>query len=90
MLGAELFTFLFLMKHAHYTRPQSYEGQEVPEVLLSGHHKEIERWRLESSLMRTLLKRPDLLQQKRLNQQEIIILDKWCREINKILEFHQK
>ncbi len=79
-----------LLEHAHYTRPQSYEGQEVPEVLLSGHHQEIERWRLESSLMRTLLKRPDLLQQKRLSQQEIIILDKWGREINKILEFHQK
>jgi tRNA (guanine37-N1)-methyltransferase len=79
-----------LLEHAHYTRPQSYEGQEVPEVLLSGHHQEIERWRLESSLMRTLLKRPDLLQQKRLSQQEIIILDKWGHEINKILEFHQK
>lgn len=79
-----------LLEHAHFTRPQSYEGQKVPEVLLSGHHQEIERWRLESSLMRTLLKRPDLLQQKRLNQQEIIILDKWRNEINKVLKFDHK
>jgi tRNA (guanine37-N1)-methyltransferase len=79
-----------LLEHAHYTRPQRYEGQEVPEVLLSGHHQEIERWRLESSLMRTLLKRPDLLQHKRLNQQEIIILDKWRNEIDKVLKFDHK
>jgi tRNA (guanine37-N1)-methyltransferase len=79
-----------LLEHAHYTRPQRYEGQEVPDVLLSGHHQEIERWRLESSLMRTLLKRPDLLQQKRLNQQEIIILDKWRNEIDKVLKFDHK
>ena len=79
-----------LLEHAHYTRPRIFEGQEVPGVLLSGHHQEIERWRLESSLMRTLLKRPDLLQQKTLSRQEIEILDKWCREINKILELHHK
>ena len=79
-----------LLEHAHYTRPQNYEGREVPEVLLSGHHQEIERWRLESSLMRTLLKRPDLLQKKNLNRQEIEILDKWRREINNILEHHHR
>ncbi len=77
-----------LLEHAHYTRPRIFEGKEVPGVLLSGHHREIERWRLESSLMRTLLKRSDLLQQKSLNQQEIEILKKWRREISKILEFH--
>jgi tRNA (guanine37-N1)-methyltransferase len=74
-----------LLEHAHYTRPRIFEGREVPEVLLSGHHQEIERWRLESSLMRTLLKRSDLLQEKKLNRQEIEILDKWRREIKKIL-----
>jgi tRNA (guanine37-N1)-methyltransferase len=79
-----------LLEHAHYTRPQNYEGREVPEVLLSGHHQEIERWRLESSLMRTLLKRPDLLQKKILNRQQIEILDKWHREINNILEHHHR
>ena len=79
-----------LLEHAHYTRPRIFEDREVPDVLLSGHHQEIERWRLESSLMRTLLKRSDLLQQKNLNRQEIEILEKWRREINNILELHHK
>jgi tRNA (guanine37-N1)-methyltransferase len=79
-----------LLEHAHYTRPRIFEGREVPEVLLSGHHQEIERWRLESSLMRTLLKRSDLLQQKNLNRQEIEFLDKWRNEIEKILKFHHR
>ena len=55
-----------LLEHAHYTRPRKFEGQEVPGVLISGHHQEIKRWRRESSLMRTLLKRPDLLRQKKI------------------------
>jgi tRNA (guanine37-N1)-methyltransferase len=79
-----------LLEHAHYTRPASFEGREVPEVLLSGHHEEIEKWRLESSVMRTLLKRPDLLQNRELNLQEIEILKKWYREIKNILEKNLK
>jgi tRNA (guanine37-N1)-methyltransferase len=79
-----------LLEHAQYTRPRIFEGQEVPEVLLSGHHQEIKKWRLESSLMRTLLKRSDLLQNKDLNRQEIEILNKWNRELNKILELHYR
>ncbi len=75
-----------LLEHAHYTRPPNFEGHEVPEVLLSGHHQEIDRWRLESSLMRTLLKRSDLLQKKDLDQTEIEILKKWHRVIGKILK----
>ena len=75
-----------LLEHAHYTRPSNFEDQEVPEVLLSGHHQEIENWRLESSVMRTLLKRPDLLHKKNLSRQEREILGKWGREINDILE----
>ena len=79
-----------LLEHAHYTRPRMFEGREVPGVLLSGHHREIERWRLESSLMRTLLKRSDLLQNKDLNRQEIEILDKWRNEITQILKCHHR
>ena len=79
-----------LLEHAQYTRPRMFEGQEVPEVLLSGHHQEIKKWRLESSLMRTLMKRSDLLQNKDLNRQEIEILDKWRNEINKILQCHHR
>jgi tRNA (guanine37-N1)-methyltransferase len=75
-----------LLEHAHYTRPRIFEGREVPEVLLSGHHQEIEKWRLESSLMRTLLKRSDLLQKKDLNRQEIEILKKWHHVIKSLIQ----
>ena len=79
-----------LLEHAHYTRPSVFEGNEVPEVLLSGHHQEIDKWRLESSLIRTLLKRSDLLQKKALGQQEIEILKKWYHQIEKILDINDK
>jgi len=50
-----------LLEYPHFTRPPIFRGREVPEVLLSGHHKNIETWRHEQSLERTKLKRPDLL-----------------------------
>ena len=75
-----------LIKYAQYTRPQNFEGENVPDVLLSGDHKKIEDWRLESSLIRTFLKRPDLLEKKDLSKGEIEILKKWCREIETIVE----
>jgi len=79
-----------LLEHAHYTRPRNFEGREVPEVLLSGHHREIESWRMESSVMRTLLKRPDLLRNKQLNDQEVKILEKWLSEIEALLNLHHR
>ncbi len=54
----------FLLDCAYYTRPAEYKGLEVPEVLLSGHHKEIEKWREKSSLEKTRLSRPDLLKKR--------------------------
>jgi tRNA (guanine37-N1)-methyltransferase len=75
-----------LLEHAHYTRPRIFEGKEVPEILLSGHHGEIENWRLKSSLIRTFLKRPDLLREKILNRREIGILEDLQRNIEKILK----
>ncbi len=51
-----------LLEHPHYTRPAEFRGWKVPDVLLSGHHENIERWRLKESLRRTYLRRPDLLQ----------------------------
>lgn len=79
-----------LLEHAHYTRPQSFEGREVPEVLRSGNHKEIENWRIESSLLRTFAKRPDLLQKKTLTRQELEIIKRWSQDINNILDDHQQ
>ena len=50
-----------LIEHGHYTRPPVFEGEKVPDVLLSGNHEDIATWRIETSLIRTFLKRPDLL-----------------------------
>ena len=50
-----------LLEYPQYTRPVEWEGKKVPEVLLSGHHKNIENWRKEQSLKITSEKRPDLL-----------------------------
>ncbi len=51
-----------LLEYPHYTRPPVFRGWSVPEILLSGDHKKIERWRRDQSLLRTRKKRPDLLQ----------------------------
>ena len=75
----------YAIEHAHYTKPPTFEGESVPDVLKSGHHKEIEKWRLESSLIRTFLKRKDLLENRSLSRQEIAILEKWCLEIETII-----
>lgn len=53
-----------LLDHPHYTRPEIYQGDRVPEILMSGNHAHIRRWRLQQSLGRTWRKRPDLLAQK--------------------------
>lgn len=53
-----------LLEYPQYTRPESYEGMEVPEILLSGHHKKIEEWRLFKSIEITLKRRPDLIRDK--------------------------
>ncbi len=74
-----------LLEYGHYTRPRKFEGLDVPETLLSGNHKAINQWRLESSLIRTFLKRPDLLEKKKLNFAEVDILKKWRFDIEKII-----
>jgi tRNA (guanine37-N1)-methyltransferase len=74
-----------LVEYAHYTRPPTFDDSTVPEVLLSGNHGEIERWRRETALIRTVLKRPDLLAQRKLTAQERATLGKWRRDIDKLL-----
>ena len=53
-----------LLEYPQYTRPEVFEGETVPEILLSGHHEKIERWRKEKSIETTQKKRPDLLKKK--------------------------
>ncbi|MCD8019140.1 MAG: tRNA (guanosine(37)-N1)-methyltransferase TrmD [Clostridiales bacterium] len=63
-----------LLEYPHYTRPVEYHGKRVPDVLLSGHHKNIDKWRREQSLERTLLRRPDLLTDASLTKEDLIYL----------------
>jgi tRNA (guanine37-N1)-methyltransferase len=74
-----------LLEYAQYTRPPVFEGEDIPDVLLSGNHADIASWRLESSLIRTLLKRPDLLADKKLSDREKAVLKKWCRAVEQLI-----
>ncbi|MQY51670.1 tRNA (guanosine(37)-N1)-methyltransferase TrmD [Rhodocyclus tenuis] len=63
-----------LLDCPHYTRPETYAGQSVPEVLLSGHHEDIRRWRLQQALGRTWQRRPELLAGRVLSKEEARLL----------------
>lgn len=65
-----------LLEYPQYTRPRVFRGWEVPPVLLSGNHAEIARWRREQSLLRTLRRRPDLLERADLSPEERRLLEK--------------
>ena len=65
-----------LLEYPQYSRPAVWHGKEVPEVLLSGHHANIARWRREQSLLRTGQKRPDLLERAELTEQDRAFLAK--------------
>lgn len=65
-----------LLEYPQYSRPEEWNGKKVPEVLLSGHHKNIETWRREQSILRTRERRPDLLEQADLTEKE----EKWLEE----------
>ncbi|MFH2092517.1 MAG: tRNA (guanosine(37)-N1)-methyltransferase TrmD [Pseudomonadota bacterium] len=69
------------LEYAQYTRPEEFEGQMVPPVLLSGNHEQIRQWRKRSSLQRTFLKRPDLFESSALDAEEKTILKQWCQEL---------
>ncbi len=64
-----------LLEHPQYTRPRDFRGMKVPEVLVSGNHEQIEKWRLRHSLEKTWRTRPDLLARKSLTQGERRMLD---------------
>ena len=70
-----------LLDYPHFTRPENYKGMSVPAVLMSGNHKEINRWRKKQSLKKTYETRPDLLERYALSKEEIIILNEIREEI---------
>jgi tRNA (guanine37-N1)-methyltransferase len=74
-----------LLDCGHFTRPPEFEGKSPPGVLLSGNHREIDEWRLESALIRTVLKRIDLLEKRTLSRREVEILKNWQNDIEKII-----
>jgi tRNA (guanine37-N1)-methyltransferase len=69
-----------MLDHPHYTRPVEFEGWRVPDVLVSGHHGEIARWRRREALRRTLERRPDLLEGAELDAEERAWLQELRRE----------
>ncbi|MBQ3119100.1 MAG: tRNA (guanosine(37)-N1)-methyltransferase TrmD [Clostridia bacterium] len=70
-----------LLEHPQYTRPPVFMGREVPEVLLSGHHANIEKWKRKEALKRTYIKRPDLLGKADLTDKDRKILDEIIGEL---------
>ena len=72
----------YLLEYPQYTRPVEYDGITVPEVLMNGNHKEIENYNLKMSLKETLLYRPDLLKKRKMNKEEIELLQELKEELN--------
>lgn len=68
-----------LLEHPHYTRPAEFRGLGIPDVLTSGHHGEIERWRREESLRRTWQRRPDILETAELSKKDKKFLEELKR-----------
>ena len=58
------------LEYPQYTRPREFHGKEVPEVLLSGHHANIEKWRMERAIETTMDKRPDMICEEKMSRQE--------------------
>ncbi|MFA4016752.1 MAG: hypothetical protein RUDDFDWM_001863 [Candidatus Fervidibacterota bacterium] len=70
-----------LLEHPQYTRPRVFRGWGVPEVLLSGDHEAIRRWRRKEALKRTLLRRPDLLSKAKLSDEDLKLLEEVKKEV---------
>ncbi|MEC1940881.1 tRNA (guanosine(37)-N1)-methyltransferase TrmD [Bacillus velezensis] len=69
-----------LLEHPHYTRPADYKGLKVPETLLSGNHAKIQEWRNKESIRRTFLRRPDLLENYPLTDEQRKWISEWENE----------
>lgn len=77
-----------LLDCPHYTRPEDIDGMKVPEVLLSGDHAQIQRWRIKVALGRTWHRRPDLLEEMQLDKEQKLLLEEYIEEYNR--EFPQE
>ena len=70
-----------LLEYPQYTRPEEWHGKKVPEILLSGHHANVEKWRREQSIIRTAERRPDLLEKANLTQKEKEFAKKYLKSM---------
>ena len=70
-----------LLEYPQYTRPEEWHGKKVPEILLSGHHANVEKWRREQSIIRTAERRPDLLEKANLSQKEKDFAKKYLKSL---------
>lgn len=70
-----------LLDCPHYTRPEQFAGEKVPDVLLSGDHQAIKRWRMQQSLGRTWLRRPELLNKIDLTDEQVVLLDEFKKDL---------
>lgn len=70
------------LDYPHYTRPSEFNGFKVPEILLSGNHKEIEKWRRKQSLLRTLIRRPEIFANKKLSNKDLDLLKEIEKSFN--------
>ena len=71
-----------LLDYPHYTRPELFRNISVPKVLVSGNHHEINKWRLKQALGRTYQRRPDLLEQRQLSDDETVLLEEYLEELS--------
>jgi tRNA (guanine37-N1)-methyltransferase len=69
-----------LLDYPHYTRPAEFSGEKVPDVLMSGHHEQVRRWRKKTAIQRTLERRPELLDMAALDDEERALLDEIRKE----------
>jgi len=69
-----------LLDYPHYTRPADFAGLKVPDVLLSGHHADVRRWRKKTALARTLDRRPDLIERASLDEEDRALLEEIIKE----------
>lgn len=79
-----------LLEYPQYTRPAEFEGRKVPEVLLSGHHAQIKRWRRKESLRRTFLRRPDLISKVTFEAEDYPILEELILEHEEFTLWREK
>ncbi len=75
-----------LLEYPHYTRPPDFRGWTVPEILLSGNHAQIEKWRRQQSIIRTYLQRPDMLNGAQLSKEDRKFLAEYIKEQGALLD----